>query len=144
MLLRASGETQGESFDLNAVVDEKATSGVPHGEVLTSFAKAAVGESDDALRAARDVLEQEMGAAAVTDAAGIVANFQRMVRIADATGIPLDKPVAVFTVDMREELGLDDFGAARNTPPVGLALRTLGRLAQPLRRTVMRRYANEK
>lgn len=144
MLLRASGETQGQRYDLHAVTDEKATSGVPHGEVLTSFAEAAVQGNAQELRAARDTLEREMGREAVVDASGVVANFQRMVRIADATGIPLDKPIAVFSVDMREELGVNDFGAAANTPRVGVVLRTVGRLAQPLLKLFMSLYAHEK
>ena len=45
--------------------------------------------------------------AALVDAAAVVGNFERMVRIADGTGIPLDKPVAMVSADMREELGLD-------------------------------------
>jgi len=44
----------------------------------------------------------------VVDAAGVISNFQRMVRIADATGIGL----GVFEVpsaDMREALGINAF-----------------------------------
>jgi hypothetical protein len=85
-----------------------------------------------------------MGPEAVVDASGVVANFQRMVRIADATGIPLDKPVAVFSVDMREELGIDSFGAAANTPRGGPVLRTLGRLTRPLLGIIMKLYAGRK
>jgi hypothetical protein len=65
-----------------------------------------------------------------------------MVRIADATGIPLDKPIAIFSADMREALGIDGFGAAQNTPAVGGALRWLGRITQPLVRVIMSRYAS--
>lgn len=140
MLLRASGETRGERYDLHAVTDEAVESGVPHGELLTAFAEASVQGSPEELTAARDALERAMGPEAVVDAAGVAANFQRMVRIADATGIPLDKPVAVFSVDMREELGIDAFGAAANTPKPGAVLRALGRLAQPLLVPIMSRY----
>ena len=144
MLLRASGESQGERYHLKAVTDETQASGVPHGELLTAFAEAAVRGVPEQLRAARDSLERALGPEAVVDAAGVVANFQRMVRIADATGIPLDKPVAVFSVDMREELGIDAFGAAANTPEVGPLLRVLGRLSRPLLGPIMRLYASRK
>lgn len=144
MLLRASGQTQGEDFDLHAITEDDATSGVPHGDLLTAFADAGVKGSDEERSAARDAIERDMGPEAVVDAAGVVANFQRMVRIADSTGIPLDKPVAIFSTDMREELGIDEFGAAANTPPVGALLRTVGRLAQPLLRPIMSLYAGRK
>ncbi len=143
MLLRASGETQGDRYDLQAVTDESAQSGVPHGEALTSFAEACVRGRSEELRDARDALGREMSAEAVVDAAAVAANFQRMVRIADATGIPLDKPVAIFSVDMREQLGIDAFGAAANTPQVGPVLRTLGRLLRPLAVVVMSFYAKK-
>jgi hypothetical protein len=144
MLLRASGQTAGEDFDLHAVTDADATSGVPHGEILTAFAEASVKGSDEERATARDTVERALGPEALVDAAGVVANFQRMVRIADATGIPLDKPIAIFSTGMREELGIDGFGAAANTPPVGIVLRTLGRLAQPLIRPIMSLYADKK
>jgi len=144
MLLRASGQTQGEDFDLHAITDGNASSGVAHGDLLTAYAEACVSGDRDSLGAARSAVEAEMGARALVEAAGVVANFQRMVRIADATGIPLDKPVAIFSTDLREELGIDAFGASANTPPVGFVLRTLGRLAQPLLRPIMSLYADRK
>ena len=62
------------------------------------------------------------------DAAAVIGNFERMVRIADGTGIPLDKPVAMITADMREELGIDRFATAVNTPTLNGFQRMLGRL----------------
>ncbi len=143
MLLRASGETRGDTVDLQAVTDDEARSGVAHGEALTRFADAIVDADPDPIRAARERVAREMGEHAVVDAAAVAANFQRMVRIADATGIPLDKPVAIFSADLREDLGIDRFGAAANTPRVGPLLRLLGRLGQPLLRPIMRLYARE-
>jgi hypothetical protein len=142
MLLRESGKSQGRSYDLRAVTDDHARSGVPHGEALTTFAEASVVGDSDRISEARTALEAEMGGEAVVDAACVVGNFERMVRIADATGIPLDKPVAIFSADMREELGIDAFAAAANTPRVGPLLRLFGRIAQPLVRPIMSAYAN--
>jgi hypothetical protein len=45
---------------------------------------------------------------AMIEAAGVASNFQRMVRIADATGIPLGGFEEV-SQDIRSELALDDF-----------------------------------
>jgi len=44
---------------------------------------------------------------AMVDAAAVVANFSRMVRIADGTGIPLDDMMAEYSSDLREDLGLN-------------------------------------
>ncbi len=141
MLLRASGESQGESVDVRAVTAPGAESGVRHGAVLIRFAEAAVRGTAKELAAAREALRAAMGPAAVVDAAAVVANFERMVRIADATGIPLDKPVAVFSADVREQLGIDAYGSAANTPPVRGTWRFVARLARPLVPFFMRRFA---
>ena len=47
------------------------------------------------------------------DAAGVIGNFERMVRIADGTGIPLDRIVDALTSGFRGELGLDDLDSRR-------------------------------
>ncbi len=85
----------------------------------------------------RSALQTQMGAASVVDAAAIIGNFERMDRIADGTGIPLDTPVAAMTADLREDLGLNEFGSAANTPAVGRFLAGMGRLMRP----IMRRLA---
>ena len=141
MLLRASSEIQGEKADLHAVTEGSAArSGVPDEDVLVPFAEAAVLRDALALVSARDALAKRMGDDALVDAACIVANFQRMVRIADGTGIPLDTPLALFSVDLRSELGIDDFGSADATPPVRGARRLLGKLMQPLLPFLLRLY----
>ena len=43
----------------------------------------------------------------MVDAAGVASNFERMVRIADATGIPLGEGLEEFSSEVRLELGLD-------------------------------------
>ena len=108
---------------------------------LTTFAEPADRGTPEELLAAHSALAVEAGALAVVDAAAVVGNFQRMVRIADGTGIPLDKPIASFPVAMRKQLEIDSFGAAANTPPVHPALRMLGRVVIRLIRPIMSRYA---
>ena len=73
-----------------------------------------------------------MDAPALVDAAAVIGNFQRMVRIADGTGIPLDKPVAMISADVRDELKLNEFGSADLTPAPGPIGRFLGRHLRPL------------
>ena len=48
-----------------------------------------------------------LGAAALVDAAAIVASFNAVVKIADATGSPLEDYKAEATRDLRSALDLD-------------------------------------
>ena len=134
MMLRASVEAGGGGADLRALTGgvDASESEVADGDVLVAFAEAVVRREVDEIARARDTLHERMGAEALVDAAGVVGNFERMVRIADATGIPLDAPVAAMTADFREELGIDSFGSARNTPELGPVGRTLGRFGRTL------------
>jgi len=43
----------------------------------------------------------------MVDAAGVASNFERMVRIADATGVELDASITELTADVRTALGLE-------------------------------------
>ena len=47
------------------------------------------------------------------DSAAVVAIFNAVVRIADATGIPLEAYKIPLTADLRAELGIDDFPSAK-------------------------------
>ena len=113
-MLRASSRGN-DALDIQSVVDPEAESGVPHGGILTAFAESAVRRSDD-LPECREDIVAAIGEPALIDAAGIVANFQRMVRIADACGIPLDDWTRKRTADAKEQLHLDRFKSAANTP----------------------------
>ncbi len=115
MLLRGGGKSEGSKVDLKGVTDKSVDSGILHGAALISFAEAVLERDDAALGSARDRVLQNLGPAGLSDTAAIVATFQQMVRIADGTGIPLDAPVADMTVDLRSEIGLNEFGSARNT-----------------------------
>jgi hypothetical protein len=134
MMLRASVEAGGGSADLRAVTGgvDPAESRVPNGDVLIALADAVVGGDDAAIARARRELIDRMGAEAFVDACGVIGNFERMVRIADSTGIPLDSPVAAMTVDIREQLGIDEFGSARNTPSLGHFGRVFGRIGRSI------------
>ena len=107
LLLRASSEISGRAVDLKAVTDPEHAPdcGVAHAAALVALADAMVGEDDGALVAARQRVLDELGPAHLVDAAAVASNFERMVRIADATGIPLDDPVEIMTSDIREVPG---------------------------------------
>jgi len=77
----------------------------------------------------------------MVDAAAVIANFQRMVRIADSTGIPLDEPVLMMTQGIREDLGLNEFSASANSPELPFLKRIAGRVLAPIAPKVMQRMA---
>jgi hypothetical protein len=120
--------------DVAAVTEDAVAdaSGIAHAAVLLAFAEAAVGGDEATLAAARQRVLDALGPEALVDTAAVVGNFERMTRIADSTGIPLDAPVAAMTQDIRSDLGLDEFGSARNTPPLGAVGRFLGRALRPV------------
>ncbi len=142
-MLRASIEYDGGDGQLAGIAQgaKVGDSGIKEGERLTAFADAAVyalrsGESA-ALDAARDALRDAAGSACVVDAAAVIGNFERMVRIADGTGIPLDGIVDVMSSDFRDELGLNDFQSRRQTQ-VGFLGRTFGPLLKSIAQTGLR------
>jgi hypothetical protein len=130
-MLRASIEFHGREGDLRALTDGSrlGDAGIPHGERLNAFAEAAVAGDAAQLATARAALRSAAGSAALVDAAAVVGNFQRMVRIADGTGIPVDAAVRALSGDFRESLGLEGFATRR-----GAGLGPLARAAAPLLR----------
>lgn len=134
-MLRVSVEMSGGEVDLNAVTKpgEDAGDFVQGSHELLAFADAMVGGDADEIDRCRAALIERLGADQFVEAAAVVANFQRMTRIADSTGIPLDGVVMAMTDDFRGELGIDDFRTAERTKPLGV----LAKLGAP----VLRRLA---
>lgn len=134
-----SGELAGERFDLHALTAGAgaAPTGVPHERELLAVAEAVVRGSEAELAEARRASIAALGPEGLVAAAAVAANFERMVRIADATGIPLDAPLDVISGSLRSELGIDAFGSAANTRRLSPARRLLGRALAPLARFVM-------
>lgn len=117
-------------MDLLGIVG-RADSGVRAGVELVEFAEAVVAGGEPRVTQARSAVTEQLGVAAMVDAAAVIANFQRMVRIADSTGIPLDEPVLMMTQGIRDELGLNEFPAAANSPALPLIKGVFGRLLAP-------------
>ncbi len=108
MLLRESGEHHGEAYSLDGVRGIGAgDGGVPHGRLLLAFAEAVVAGSG--IEDARAALIDAVGWSGFVDAAGVVASFNAVVRIADATGIPIEPFKLERTVEERAVLGIDDW-----------------------------------
>ncbi len=100
-------------MNLSALIDHEAatSSGVEHGNLLIAFAEAMVRDNEAALTHARHAVIEGISPEAMVDAAGVASNFERMVRIADATGIRLDERMAVVSQEVRDELRLERFTA---------------------------------
>ncbi|MBL4819771.1 MAG: hypothetical protein JKY98_02105 [Gammaproteobacteria bacterium] len=120
-MLRASALTNKTQIDLAGVNgDESAAgTGVEFGTQLMKFAESVATRDESALKAARDELLQVAGEAVLVDAAGVAANFQRMVRIADSMGIPVDDMEEGMGKQVREELNLERFPSAHNSLSMG-------------------------
>ena len=110
MLLRASGEHDGVDVGLEGLVGGDATaSGVAHAALLIEHAESV--HAGEVARAAgvRARIRRELGDAALVDCAAVVGIFEAVVRIADATGIPLEPYKAELSADLRSSLGIDRF-----------------------------------
>ncbi len=110
-MLRASIEQTGADYDLNGVIGE-GDGGIPHGGLLIEFAEAVIGSDDARLSRAREQLLQALGPAALVDAAGVVATFNAIDRVADATGTPIDEQRIEASAEMRTQLGIDRYPSA--------------------------------
>ena len=94
-------------------MDGKGETGVPHADVLLPFAEAVLSFDPARLLPARDAVTAAMGEAAMADAAAVVAGFNGITRIADASGIPLDREPLERSESWRGSLGIDDFARAK-------------------------------
>lgn len=112
-MLRGSSATSGEAVNLDAIIQGQDTdSGIPGGSELVRFTDAVLDNPAD-LEPARAGLVARLGEAKMVDAASVIGNFQRMVRIADSTGIPVDGFMAEANADVRQQLGLNELPSAR-------------------------------
>ena len=109
-MLRESSRTQEEAVDFAAVVDGGVDSRVACGALLVRFAEAVVSGAESDCKAARRTLVDTMGAEALVDAAGVISNFERMVRVADSTGISIG-PMADKDLVLVRELGIERYRA---------------------------------
>jgi|GEM_PF-274622 hypothetical protein len=142
-MLRASIEYSGSQAELGGIASgaKAGDAGIEHGERLSAFADAAVLGDAEELTMARDALREVAGFEVVVDAAGVIGNFQRMVRIADGTGIPLDGVVGMMSEDIRRDLGLEVF-RSRRLLDTGLAAKWFGPIVRGAARAGLRIAGN--
>lgn len=82
---------------------------MPHATTLIEFGEAVLGDDANRQARARQSVYDALGSEGLVDAAAIVASFNAVVKIADATGIPLEDFKEAATQDLREALGLERF-----------------------------------
>ena len=112
-MLRASSKAKNENFDLSLIVGKPGDGNIPHGALLVAFAEAALGADDARLTDAQSKIRAALGDAALVDAAAIVATFNAIDRVADATGIQIEDAKAQSTADVRAALGINAFAESR-------------------------------
>jgi hypothetical protein len=112
-LLRESSKAKGEDYDLSLLTGTQGDGNIPHGALLVAFAEAVLGDDDRCLHEVQAAIRGRMGDAALVDAAAIVATFNAIDRVADATGIPIEDNKAASTADVRAALGINAFAEQR-------------------------------
>ena len=117
MMLRVSAMTTETEVDLQGVNGDAASAamGIEYGAELMSFAESLVQRDESGLARSRTALRQAAGDKVLVDAAGVAANFQRMVRIADSIGIPFDNMQSDFANSIQTELNLARFASAQHS-----------------------------
>lgn len=140
-MLSMSADLTHTDVDLQMINGDEnaAAGGVEFARELMRFAEAVASGDEEALKQSRDELHEAAGNEVLVDAAGVAANFQRMVRIADAAGIPIDERNMTFTADVRAELDLERFGTASNSRPTTWVDRLRGKLMRPVAKMMIRR-----
>lgn len=89
------------------MLDRERDSGVANGAELIALSEAVVEGDPNALANAATAVRGAMGAEALVDAIGVASNFERMVRIADATGLELGDSLAELSADIRADLQVE-------------------------------------
>ena len=119
-MLRVSAQVTEKEIDIALVNGQgNEDSGIQYGNELMHFAESVASMDEAGLTAAREALFEAAGPDVLVDAAGVAANFQRMVRIADSMGIPVDSSDNEVSNEIRESLDLYRFKSAENSASVG-------------------------
>ena len=83
------------------------------GAILEEFVAAAVGDDPARADSARSTMVERLDSDWLVDASAVIANFEMMTRLADATGARLRREQMDAAAPVREELGLDAFPSMR-------------------------------
>ncbi len=143
-MLSLSAEATNTDVDLQLINGNTGgDGGVLHGSELLAFSEAIATRNSDTLAPTRQALLERAGNDSMVDAAAVAGNFQRMVRIADSTGIPVDGMMGTLSAPIAEELNLRRFGSAQNTPQMS-ALKKLVNIPKRLLVTSLMRITGSR
>ena len=117
--------------------------GVPYGLQLMKFGESLASGDEAALAGSRQRLFDAAGPAVLVDAAAVAANFQRMVRLADAAAIPVDNVTVAISANVRKKLDLGRLHTSQNTPPPTFMQRLQGVFIRAVAPFLMRRMAKK-
>jgi len=100
---------------LGASIDHKPTeqARTQRAAVLEEFVAAVTGDDAVWAEGARSLLLEQFGNDWLIDASAVVANFEMMTRLADATGARMPPDQIAAAAPIRAALGLDAFPSAR-------------------------------
>ena len=109
-MLRVSVSQSSLQIDLSGLRtgDSRALDEIPNAHMLIGLADAFMDHEPEHLSNIRDEAASVIGELGVIEAIGVAANFQRMVRIASGTGIPIDEPDPEFGMAVRAALNLNN------------------------------------
>jgi hypothetical protein len=110
-----SGKQTGENIDIRMVTGQASDKdgGIHNGDILRRYVEAILDRSQDVAAVRAESIEV-MGDEATAQAASVVAGFDGINRVADATGIRLDPETTNNGgVEIIRELGYEKLGAAR-------------------------------
>ena len=109
-MLRVSVSQSSLQVDLSGLRtgDSRALDAIPNARTLIGLVDAFMDHEPEHLANIRDEAASVIGELGVIEAIGVAANFQRMVRIASGTGIPIDEPDPEFGTAVRAALNLNN------------------------------------
>ena len=105
-MLRESVETFGYELRPGELLDGE-DPGLPFGRQVVAYVDVVMARQDPA--AAAEELAEAVGIDGLLAVAGVIANFEMMNRIADATGMPVGPGTMKRTGEWRASLGIDRF-----------------------------------
>ena len=103
-MLRASAQTAGTPVDLRSVTDRAIHSNISAGTQLLDFVDALIhndfANGSGAIETTRQALIEAAGIDGAARATLVIANFEMMNRILDATGVPVPTRMGEITTEL--------------------------------------------
>jgi hypothetical protein len=109
-MLRESINLKDSNFELGSITGGVSDNqDIPHASLLAEYAEIVVARDLDNITSIRETIIQKLGSEAFIDVAATIAGFHGVVRMADATGIPV---VNEMSLSVSSELNVDHFYAS--------------------------------